>query len=816
MSGSEPAEEDIQNVVAIACIPRAEAVVKLKQNGNNVQRAIEALFDPPSIPTGPANADVWDDASFSVDRNGAWADAATSAPSFQVHTADSNYSAPSRPPSRVNNQDSIPITMNDHRNLSPSQQETDDYDQAMKNSLSDLGPQESGVVGDGLRPQFGPANQEYYDSDAWAMTRTQAAEIILPPEPSNRERKPGTPAFLKPHHSAYYLAQILTIFHSIPLARDVLLQPQHLLSDYGEDSEWWNGATINTPLVVDVDEGFLSADCDRAIYETQRLMAFLEMTNRAYGSVDGLADLDRLKGDNLQSDTDHERPIARYFELMRHATERIPQAEPSFTQTFFSKGVKVFGPAESLSKNEDTFARLEIDVGQRTVNAGKNLYDALDELIWESVIDNDDTSVYLESVGDIFTVRLRNITGSPGLGIKIPATWFPDRYLSESQALAKEMRSSKAAIDDELEYLYASHDDVSLAVCPDGERRPVLPILAATIAHFQAFPTLKRGAESGEVNADISSEPTSMETSSPINAPELVAQLEKTVSSIEAKQRSLNGQIEDARARLKDLSKLLTEESEDPSQPPHHKYTLRGVVTEQQYTYVLHPLSDEFDDYTPDARARGAQWWKIQFSSSISDPVNITKVPEVHVLKAAKEEHREVMLVYASERAQQEGEAGRIALALQNFVHNDNRLFKAEFPFADEPVSRFSITPDSTPPPEPTLTTWDQIQPIDADSSDGTLAAEPSGAPHFSSENRSHSDGWGNTPPGDAYSNGRDDLMANDEIQEHEHEDPTPVPSVTSKEKNVVGGIDQAIEDVDEDGERPVRFGENQQHSSGP
>lgn len=58
--------------------------------------------------------------------------------------------------------------------------------------------------------------------------------------------------------------------------------------------------------------------------------------------------------------------------------------------------------------------------------------------------------------------------------------------------------------------------------------------------------------------------------------------------------------------------------------------------------------------------------------------------------------------------------------------------------------------------------------------------------------------------------------MANDEIQEHEHEDPTPVPSVTSKEKNVVGGIDQAIEDVDEDGERPVRFGENQQHSSGP
>lgn len=105
---------------------------------------------------------------------------------------------------------------------------------------------------------------------------------------------------------------------------------------------------------------------------------------------------------------------------------------------------------------------------------------------------------------------------------------------------------------------------------------------------------------------------------------------------------ALNGQIEDARARLKDLSKLLTEESEDPSQPPHHKYTLRGVVTEQQYTYVLHPLSDEFDDYTPDARARGAQWWKIQFSSSISDPVNIT----VSIFSSCFEDHYTYIELY--------------------------------------------------------------------------------------------------------------------------------------------------------------------------
>lgn len=127
---------------------------------------------------------------------------------------------------------------------------------------------------------------------------------------------------------------------------------------------------------------------------------------------------------------------------------------------------------------------------------------------------------------------------------------------------------------------------------------------------------------------------------------------------------------------MRTYSKALTEPSEDPSEPPRHKYTLRGVCTEPHVTYVLkkNNASASGDTMEVDRETNsGYQWWRISFSTEdgktrqaqkreaqgdtaaaqYGDVVGYTarKVREIEVLKAAREEWRSVLLIYASDSA---------------------------------------------------------------------------------------------------------------------------------------------------------------------
>lgn len=119
---------------------------------------------------------------------------------------------------------------------------------------------------------------------------------------------------------------------------------------------------------------------------------------------------------------------------------------------------------------------------------------------------------------------------------------------------------------------------------------------------------------------------------------------------------------------LRGYSKILTEPSGSPNEPPFHKYTLRGVCTEPHVTYVLRPQEDTSGDGShPDEW----QWWRISFSTEDAktrqaesnrdghaapknaDVVGYTarKVREIEVLRAAREESKSVLLVYANANA---------------------------------------------------------------------------------------------------------------------------------------------------------------------
>lgn len=124
---------------------------------------------------------------------------------------------------------------------------------------------------------------------------------------------------------------------------------------------------------------------------------------------------------------------------------------------------------------------------------------------------------------------------------------------------------------------------------------------------------------------------------------------------------------------MRSYSKMLTEPSASPDDISLHGYTLRGVCTEPHVTYVLKRSGDAGDLMELDEGGPEYQWWRISFStedgktrqaekrdaegnqsaSQDGDVVGYTarKVREIEVLKAAREEWRSVLLVYASDAA---------------------------------------------------------------------------------------------------------------------------------------------------------------------
>lgn len=148
---------------------------------------------------------------------------------------------------------------------------------------------------------------------------------------------------------------------------------------------------------------------------------------------------------------------------------------------------------------------------------------------------------------------------------------------------------------------------------------------------------------------------------------------------------------EEAVKSLKEFSHRLTGPSDLPEYSPRHKYTLRGVCTLPHVMYVLRRDESQPDGTDMDVDANNWQWWRISFSvedgaarmaeasqqpavpSSVEEPSSktqetkrrrisipsntdvmgyaISRVREVEVLRAAKEESSTVLLVYASEDA---------------------------------------------------------------------------------------------------------------------------------------------------------------------
>ncbi|KAI9843482.1 MAG: hypothetical protein M1837_006328 [Sclerophora amabilis] len=715
----DPAEENISNLLELGVVAnRNEAIARLKANGNDLERTINAIFDNPSTAQNTQTNDYsWDERQFHQGKDG-YSDTQNQCNSEILQPTA--FAAPSRPPSRVNDRGVINLA-EEHARADPktsmSVEDRDQHDIQKALELS-MNPQESGVTSN---VHFGPATREHYDSRNWALTtQASAHEIILDPDPADRKRKKGEPAFLKPSPSGPHLASLLTILHSIPLGREVLLLPNHLLADYGYDREWWSGSAVKVSRVIDSREQTDNIEQDEVIHETQRLMAFLDMTDRSYGSVDALLHLSSVEDLNL--DMVPSKYLDAWSVAIRKRTMMTEEAD-----TFRSIGVR-----KALTTNEEqgrqVFSILELPSVVHVDGANQTLYEAMDDLIWDDSFADNDFHASLEVIGDIFCIISPHAT--PGRGLKVPAVWYPDRYLEASQELASELRARKAEANEHIRKLEQLQSRLtsfkpsgSNSIDPRKLLEGVLSYLETPESTSQTDPTDQQGSE---VECDAQN-PSQANSS-------LVAQLRRVHSNVTEKLQSLDQQIKDARATLRDTSSyFLTQPAYDPKYDPHYRYTLRGVGTESNITYLLRPIEEGDTDHTVDALSRGEQWWRVVYSTAEANPVKMTaspevsqsfdfiywnedteswsgpiesdsdkrdqeadmaactiqKVSELEVLKAAKDEGKMTLLVYANEKATDKSFNSKLPGVLQVRLPPPSRLGRSSANLTSPPTQDF-------------------------------------------------------------------------------------------------------------------------------
>lgn len=369
-------------------------------------------------------------------------------------------------------------------------QERRELDQAATLSQSMTGGplsigQESGVI-EARKPQFGPATRDNYETAKWmiALPSAHAREILENPEPSDRQREHRGPAFLKPSLEDTRLPALIKILHAIPLAREALLNLDHTIPDYGIDAEWWDGVSIDVRTLQvaypEVEEN--KNNSYKVIYEIQRLMSFLDQTERAYGSADALMQLIKA---TKQCKNDHS--LGNILDAWATATLDADPETP-LAETLMSEARRIY--SEHAEPEIHPCWCLELSIPENSESGPiqyRTLYDVVDFALWGSLQEGSSEYAYLHKLGDVLCVQLtRQIKDqSTGLGIKIPAIWYLDRYLETSREQALDMLAAERALRKEVERIDRAKARITKYKSPTGDQEyDALALIEQATQHF--------------------------------------------------------------------------------------------------------------------------------------------------------------------------------------------------------------------------------------------------------------------------------------------------------------------------------------------
>ncbi|KAL8863752.1 MAG: hypothetical protein Q9174_007552, partial [Haloplaca sp. 1 TL-2023] len=167
----------------------------------------------------------------------------------------------------------------------------------------------------------------------------------------------------------------------------------------------------------------------------------------------------------------------------------------------------------------------------------------------------------------------------------------------------------------------------------------------------------------------------------------------KTISErVAAKLQEFEESKTAAHDKLRQLSKLFTEPSDNIAKCPEERYTLRGVCADPKTVYVQERSIRDAEAQFVELDTPEWQWWKLSYEAHASQPVECTKVREIEVLKAARDESPNALLVYASDRAMAV-ETQPLPPQLKAFVDADNQAFATELATASPGPEPIHLSP---------------------------------------------------------------------------------------------------------------------------
>lgn len=648
----QPSEADVQMLCEFTGVDRAQAVVLLRK-WKNVEEAAGHYFEDPVA----ALKEEKDHRAWERQDNIAYNDE-------QVGTA--------LPPSPTGCNDSMFIDLSPQHAQAQAQikadhaLEEDQYHRAIAESMQDAHRPRGEMNTTTTPTHFGPAQRPYYDHDRWALQPIASArEVIDHPPPHKRRRRAQAPAVLIGATDTDYLPALLSIYHSIPLAREALLTPTLAPPIDTGAPGWWQGTPDGNDDTVAPQQSGVGKEAHTFLSELQRLMAFLDGSTRAYASVDRLAESRAYKAYHADSS------LSRLAQVWQNYTARLVPDNP-ITQVFTTVAVKAVGV------NGSPEVRKEMVCIEGPKDTAQDPNELLSKMVWNDTPNDVLDDICLERLGEIFTIRVFNGNSQTPLDFTATETWYFDRYTPEFRESALVMRRKCMEVKNEilkldeirhnLNYMPASATTPSVNVRYILDQAKEMMALAATATNRVD------GTPSREESVTATTQRTLQE---------FVAKIDERLQQLVQREIELNSQMKEV---LSDLSDPKTS-----SRPLRRRYELQGVCTKPNITYIRQRDTDLIDltDDMHDDQANPDRWWRMSCGDAVQGPTaergsvderlpySVEQVTFGDVVEAVQTEHHTAVLVYASTLAVDRPPVA-LSAALQRFVQNDNEAFYRE------------------------------------------------------------------------------------------------------------------------------------------
>lgn len=480
--------------------------------------------------------------------------------------------------------------------------------------------QESGVMDTDVNEvHFGPAQRPDYDEGEWAMIQLNKAKTE--PPPSERTRKPDTPAFLvtkavnawaRPRFGA-----ILTVLHSIPRARNALLsagRPPE--TGYGHNANWWKGELVLSPHVE--DHGQAWGQMPRWNDELHRLLAFLDMTDRSYATSDTLA--------NVLGNLEEE-----LFEKLRTSESCEGKDDNSDSVASLFCQANVISVMTEEIWYSHAWGLLQIELSTENLSIAETLNDVWDMLFFMDIVEEQVTeakTALLSNVGEVLTMRFAEEL--PKM-LEIPETFYVDRYLASNRDRMREVQFDMRAINRAINKSKKLERDLITWTCLETgairNRKEVNPLAVSRcqdmIDLIKSAAAWRRREEYRALGVDGHYLPDRQdEPRLSFEEVQRVQRLEERIGALESEMRTIDEILQNVimperkqlKNKLRHLANLYTSASQDAAWIPQHGYQCRGLIKEANIIYINIPPEPDLMELDNDSVSScSGQWWKLAY-----------------------------------------------------------------------------------------------------------------------------------------------------------------------------------------------------------